>query len=175
MMQVNEAQDDALKTNFNAYPNGKSISTEFNIASYKIRKPIQGKRGKHGAGKEKKETTVNPINAHRKKTSKEKTQHKPYGLQDQTCYKCGVWGHWSKICQSPKHVIEAYKAKKIHKQKPEAHFTMATNNEAMEEDPTLEASGMPLDLAGAVKMIATEENISTTLVEADTDAFLDSI
>lgn len=52
---------------------------------------------------------------------------------------------------------------------------MATNNEAMEEDPTLEASGMPLDLAGAVKMIATEENISTTLVEADTDAFLDSI
>jgi hypothetical protein len=86
-----------------------------------------------------------------------------------------VWRHWSKICQSPKHVIEAYKAKNISKQKPEAHLTMATNNEAMEEDPTLEASGMPLDLAGAVKMIATEENISTTLVEADTDAFLDSI
>ena len=60
-------------------------------------------------------------------------------------------------------------------QKPEAHFTMATNNEAMEEDPTLEASGMPLDLAGAVKMIATEENTSIALVEADTDAFLDSI
>jgi hypothetical protein len=147
MMQVNEAQDDALKTNFNAYPNGKSISTEVNVASYKIRKPIHRKRGKHGAGKGKKETTVNPINAHRKKTSKEKPQHKPYGLQDQTCYKCGVWGHWSKICQSPKHVIEAYKAKNISKQKPEAHFTMATNNEAMEEDPTLEASGMPLDLA----------------------------
>jgi hypothetical protein len=69
-----------------------------------------------------------------------------------------VWGHWSKICQSPKHVIEAYKAKNIHKYKHEAHFTMATNNEAMEEDPTLEASGMPLDLAGAMKMIATEEN-----------------
>jgi hypothetical protein len=76
---------------------------------------IRIKRGKHGAGKGKMETTVNPINAHGKKTSKEKPQHKPYGLQDQTCYKCGVWGHWSKICQSPKHVIEAYKAKNIHK------------------------------------------------------------
>jgi hypothetical protein len=86
-----------------------------------------------------------------------------------------VWGHWSKICQSPKHVIEAYKAKNMHKQKPEANFTMATNNEAMEEDPTLEAFGMPLDLASAVKMIATEENTSTALVEANTDAFLDSI
>ncbi|PWZ30159.1 hypothetical protein Zm00014a_033295 [Zea mays] len=56
---------------------------------------------------------------------------------------------------------------------------MATNNEAMEEDPTqtkyASHQSMPLDLAGAVKMIATEENISTTLVEADTDAFLDSI
>jgi hypothetical protein len=61
------------------------------------------------------------------------------------------------------------------KQKPEAHFTMATNNEAMEEDPALEAFGMPLDLVSAVKMIATEENTSTALVEADTDAFLDSI
>jgi hypothetical protein len=40
MMQVNEAQDDALNTNFNAYPNGKGISTEVNVASYKIRKPI---------------------------------------------------------------------------------------------------------------------------------------
>jgi P2-related tail formation protein len=40
MMQVNEAQDDALKTNFNVYPNGKDISTKVNIASYKIRKPI---------------------------------------------------------------------------------------------------------------------------------------
>jgi hypothetical protein len=63
----------------------------------------------------------------------------------------------------------------MHKQKPEAHFTMATNNEAVEEDPTLESFGMPLDLASAVKMIATEENTSTALVEADTDAFLDSI
>jgi hypothetical protein len=36
MMQVNEAQDDALKTNFNAYPNGKGIITEVNVASYKI-------------------------------------------------------------------------------------------------------------------------------------------
>jgi hypothetical protein len=63
----------------------------------------------------------------------------------------------------------------MHKQKPEAHFTMATDNEAIEEDPTLESFGMPLDLASVVKMIATEENTSTTLVEADTDAFLDSI
>jgi hypothetical protein len=52
---------------------------------------------------------------------------------------------------------------------------MATNNEAIEEDPTLESFGMPLDLAGAVKMIATEENTSIALVEADTEAFLDSI
>jgi hypothetical protein len=33
MMQVNEAQDDALKTNFNAYPNRKGIFTEVIWAS----------------------------------------------------------------------------------------------------------------------------------------------
>jgi hypothetical protein len=58
MVQVNEVQDDALKTNFNAYPNGKGISTKVNVASYKIRKHIQRKRDKHG---------TNVTNAHGKK------------------------------------------------------------------------------------------------------------
>ena len=45
----------------------------------------------------------------------------------------------------------------------------------MEVDPTPEASGMPLDLASAVKMIAIEEKTSTAEVETDTDAILYSI
>lgn len=62
----------------------------------------------------------------------------------------------------------------MHEQKPEAHFTIATNVEAMEEDPTPEASGMPLNLSSVVKMIVIEEKTTTTIVEADTNAFLNS-
>jgi hypothetical protein len=55
-MHVNEAQDKVLKTNFNAYPNGKDFSIEVNASSYKIRKPIQKKRGNRGHDKGKKQT-----------------------------------------------------------------------------------------------------------------------
>jgi hypothetical protein len=50
-----------------------------------------------------------------------------------------------------------------------------TNEEAIMGDLTPKASYSPLDIASAVKMIASEENTSMVEVHVDTDAFLDSI
>jgi hypothetical protein len=141
--------------------------------------PTRSKNSSIGRGesmvvtREKTKPLLNVLIPMRRKDDKKRPQQKPYGLQEQTCYKCGVWGHWSKICRSPKHIVDAYKAKK---NKAEAHFTMAiTNEEAIMGDLTPKASYSPLDIASAVKMIASEENTSMVEVDVDTDAFLDSI
>ncbi|KAL6614983.1 hypothetical protein ACP70R_037253 [Stipagrostis hirtigluma subsp. patula] len=52
--------------------------------------------------------------------SKKKTPQGPkYGEQDQECYRCGMRGHWSRICKTPKHIVEMYqelqgKLKRMH-------------------------------------------------------------
>ena len=50
-----------------------------------------------------------------------------YGKQDQDCYRCGMRGHWSRICRTPKHIVDLYQ--ELHGQKKkkkqaqhEAHF-----------------------------------------------------
>jgi len=46
-----------------------------------------------------------------------------YGKQDQVCYRCGMKGHWSRICRTPKHIVDLYQ--ELHgkkKAKHEANF-----------------------------------------------------
>ncbi|XP_059301865.1 uncharacterized protein LOC132053778 [Lycium ferocissimum] len=39
------------------------------------------------------------------------------------CYRCGGSGHWSRTCQTPKHLVELYQASMKRKEKnPEANF-----------------------------------------------------
>lgn len=75
-MQVAEAQDEVVKTNFNAHPNGKDISIEVNASSYKIKKPIYKKRSRQGGdkNKNKNKATADHSRAHEKKNEKGKPQ-----------------------------------------------------------------------------------------------------
>lgn len=65
-MQVAEAQDEVVKTNFNAHPNGKDISIEVNASSYKIKKPIYKKRSRQGGDKNKNKAPADHSRAHEK-------------------------------------------------------------------------------------------------------------
>ena len=64
-------------------------------------------------------------NAQAKKGEQKKRDEKPYGQQDQSCYKYGTWGHWSRICREPHHVIDAFRSKKKGKAQHEAHLAIA--------------------------------------------------
>jgi hypothetical protein len=51
IMQVSKSHDEVLRKNFVSQPPGKSVGLEVNASSYKVRKPVQRKRGKRGGKK----------------------------------------------------------------------------------------------------------------------------
>ncbi|XP_019163567.1 PREDICTED: uncharacterized protein LOC109159912 [Ipomoea nil] len=66
------------------------------------RGPSRG--GKHGSNKN---------HNSRNKQRQPKNQEQPrssnnHSWQQQTCYRCGCTGHWSRTCRNPKHLVEAY-------------------------------------------------------------------
>jgi hypothetical protein len=131
IMQVSESLDDVLRKNFVSQTPCKSVGLEVNASSYKVRKPVQRKRGKHGGKKvaeksEGKAPAAQGVQGGKgKKEAKPPRNDKPYGQQDQTCYKCGIRGQWSCICEDLQHVIDAYQASRKAKASAEAHMVEA--------------------------------------------------
>lgn len=88
-MQVVEAQDEVLRKNYISQLPSSKVGHEVNASSYKVRKPHSKERCKKGKvmGRKTKQ------NAQAKKGRENKHDEKPYGQQDQSCYKCSTWGH----------------------------------------------------------------------------------
>ena len=40
----------------------------------------------------------------------EKVQRKNYKAAQDTCYRCGMEGHWSRTCRMTKHLVDLYQA-----------------------------------------------------------------
>nr|XP_051230024.1 uncharacterized protein LOC127347931 [Lolium perenne] len=99
-LQVDEAQDEVIKKNFSSQPFAGGPSQEVNVGAYKVRKPIMKKRGKKG------KKGPNPPNP-AKNQQAGKGEARP-----QDCFRCGSKTHFSRQCRAPKHVVDAYKAKK---------------------------------------------------------------
>ncbi|KAF0892709.1 hypothetical protein E2562_017683 [Oryza meyeriana var. granulata] len=129
MLQLHEVHDEVLNKNYVSRPQGRNNETEANAGSFKVRKNCQRKRGKGG------KKVVWAYKVKPGEDGKANKEVKPYGEQNQTCFKCGTRGHWSQICKAPKHVIEAHqRKKKAQKEQPEAHFTQAVEDTV--ETPT---------------------------------------
>nr|XP_051190670.1 uncharacterized protein LOC127303997 [Lolium perenne] len=99
-LQVDEAQDEVIKKNFSSQPFAGGPSQEVNAGAYKVCKPIMKKRGKKG------KKGPNPPNL---------AKNQPAGkgeARPQDCFRCGSKTHFSRQCRTPKHVVDAYKAKK---------------------------------------------------------------
>ena len=76
------------------------------------------------------------------KGMKQKVQRGPTTTPNKTksqCYRCGMTGHWAKVCRTAKHLCELYQASQKEKGKDvEANF--ATNNAP--QIPTLDLEDM---------------------------------
>ncbi|EAY93291.1 hypothetical protein OsI_15100 [Oryza sativa Indica Group] len=174
IMQVSESHEEVLRKNFVSQPPGKSVGLEVNASSYKVRKPVQRKRGKCGGKKatEKSEgkapATQGAQGGKGKKEAKPPRNDKPYGQQDQTCYKCGIWGHWSCICEEPPHVVDAYQASRKAKASTEAHMVDAHTTAT---PPTT----TPLDAPAAAAGTANEKDVTQEQIFAELDTLVDSI
>ena len=54
----------------------------------------------------------------------EKVQRKKFKAPQDTCYRCGMEGHWSRICRTTKHLVDMYQASlKENGKKIEMNFT----------------------------------------------------
>lgn len=105
-----QGEDETLVENHTSRPTGSSAAPEANASSFKKGKnqnnQNKGKNFWKNGGKVNKMSFKKKGNQNSK--SKKGSTSGEYGKQDQVCFKCGTRGHWSRICRTPKHLIELY-------------------------------------------------------------------
>lgn len=122
-----QGEDETLVENHTSRPTGSSATPEANASSFKKGKnqnnQNKGKNFWKNGGKVNKMSFKKKGNQNSK--SKKGSTSGEYGKQDQVCFKCGTRGHWSRICRTPKHLIELYQEKHGKKKSEhESHFTV---------------------------------------------------
>nr|XP_017250847.1 PREDICTED: uncharacterized protein LOC108221484 [Daucus carota subsp. sativus] len=119
-----------FKTNHESRPTGSRPFPEANAATYNYgrgRGGGRGRSGNRGRGRGRgfargqgtrgrgykihnypifKNDTSNPNPKLENNINKDKGK----GVVESTCYRCGVKGHWSRTCRTPKHLVELYQA-----------------------------------------------------------------
>ncbi|KAL6621244.1 hypothetical protein ACP70R_033676 [Stipagrostis hirtigluma subsp. patula] len=142
-MQQDQWEDETIMQNHLSRPTGSVATPEANVTSFKEKKENKEK----GPQKDSKEMA--PKANHFKKKewkSKKKTSQGPkYGEEDQECYKCRMRGHWSRICKTPKHIVQMYQELQGKlKRKHEANYLESSKQDGesskSQDDKMLEAS-----------------------------------
>ncbi|KAG2587691.1 hypothetical protein PVAP13_5NG164081 [Panicum virgatum] len=120
-LQQDQGEDETIMQNHLSRPTGTVAPHEAHATSFK-KNDNKGK-GTHkapwkGKGKQ--------FRKNKMQKSKKTLSGGEYGKQDQDCYRCGMRGHLSRICRTPKHIMDLYQ--ELHGQKKkkqaqhEAHF-----------------------------------------------------
>jgi hypothetical protein len=126
-LQQDQGEDEELMQNHLTRPTGSLSKPEAHAVSSSQKNKGKGKGPQKAPGKGKNQKVQNF-----KKKEQWKSKKIPpggeYGKQDQECYRCGMKGHWSRICRTPKHIVKLYQELKAqlknnqHEAKHEAHF-----------------------------------------------------
>ena len=88
-------------------PTSSLSHPEANILSSSKKNEEKGKRPRKAPWKGKNQKSNNFKKKGHGKSNKI-TPGGEYGKQDQECYRCGMKGHWSRICRTPKHTVKLY-------------------------------------------------------------------
>jgi len=118
-MQQDQGEDETIMQNHLSWPTGSMAPPEANATSFKKKGDKKGKREQKAPIKDNDKKFKN----FKKKQWKSKKipSGGEYGKQDQECYKCGMRGHWSRICRTPKHIVNLYQ--EFKNQKKSMHET----------------------------------------------------
>ena len=161
-----QGEDETLVENHTSRPTGSLAVPEVHANSFKKGKNQDHRKGSWKNGGKVKKTFFKKKGGNRNwKPQKGTTStNGEYGKQDQVCFKCGTKGHWSRICRTPKHLIELYQ-EKHGKRKPsaehESHFTRETISSG--ED----VLAMNIDKKVEEKVMDTEMKLSKELDDDD--------
>ena len=112
---VAEQQNELLLKNHETRPTGTSPFPEANATNYHNHRGRGRGRGRHngrgrGRGRGRNEHHSASINKgtdpHKPEASKEKSSNSTRNI----CFRCGSKGHWSRVCRTPKHLVDLYQS-----------------------------------------------------------------
>ncbi|KAG2658032.1 hypothetical protein PVAP13_1KG275405 [Panicum virgatum] len=123
-LQQDQGEDEELMQNHLTRPTGSLSKPEANAVSSSQKN--EGKKESQKAPWKGKNQKFNNFKKKGQWKSKKIPPGGEYGKQDQECYRCGMKGHWSRICRTPKHIVKLYQELngqlKKRKTEHEAHF-----------------------------------------------------
>ncbi|XP_074374557.1 uncharacterized protein LOC141714964 [Apium graveolens] len=144
---VAEQNNKLLMKNHESCPTGSCPFPEANAAIYNYGRGQGGGRGRggnrgrgrsfaHGQGTRGHGSQIQnyPIFKHDKSNPNQKLEKnidKRKGIVENECYRCGMKGHWSRTCRTPKHLANLYQASLKDKDKNvEANLVFKDNEHA---------------------------------------------
>ena len=118
---VAEQNNEFLMKNHQSRPTGTVVFPEVNVKSsnncggYRRCGRGHGRgrghyQGRGGHNKKSKPNHQKWNNNDEKQEKGKVFQNKPSKNHDNACFRCGVKGHWSRTCRTPKHLVELYQA-----------------------------------------------------------------
>ncbi|XP_012856983.1 PREDICTED: uncharacterized protein LOC105976250 [Erythranthe guttata] len=146
---VAEQNNELLMKNHNSHPTGSqefpevnaNVSfPEVNANNYnRGRGRGRGRGYRHGYGRHQDGPRVAPYHPNWNKNGEKQDKGKavkfgPHNNQNESCHRCGVKGHWSRTCRTPRHHVDLYQASIKGKGK-EIDFTDFSNTENDHIDP----------------------------------------
>ncbi|XP_012839850.1 PREDICTED: uncharacterized protein LOC105960224 [Erythranthe guttata] len=148
---VAEQNNELLMKNHNSHPTGSqafpevnaNVSfSEVNANNYnRGRGRGRGRGYRRGHGRHQDGPRVAPYHPKWNKNSEKQDKGKavkfgPPNNQNESCHRCGVKGHWSRACRTPRHLVDLYQASIKGKGKgKEINFTDFSNTENDHIDP----------------------------------------
>ncbi|XP_012829397.1 PREDICTED: uncharacterized protein LOC105950577 [Erythranthe guttata] len=149
--QYREENNELLMKNHNSHPTGSQAFPEVNAnVSFpevnannynRGRGRGRGRGYRRGHGRHQDGPKVAPYHPKWNKNGEKQDKGKavkfgPSNNQNESCHRCGVKGHWSRACRTPRHLVDLYQASIKGKGKgKEINFTDFSNTENDHIDP----------------------------------------
>ncbi|KAG2652570.1 hypothetical protein PVAP13_1NG362119 [Panicum virgatum] len=177
-LQQDQGEDEELMQNHLTRSTGSLSRPEANVVSSSQKNEGKGKESQKAPWKGKNQK----FNNFKKKGQWKSKKIPPggeYGKQDQECYKCGMKGHWSRICRTPKHIVKLYQELngqlKKRKTEHEAHFVSSRKFEQGESSKSKEMEIDSSKHEEKNEAPAAEENPEDMLVDIKPTDTMDEI